>query len=106
MAQRILKEHFHFNQFDNSWKEHFREDGVQYWTQTDQGLELTCYIRPIIPVVVDPLSFPAASQSMSPCGNEAATPRRTSLDGASSEVVQNMFDTPAATSETNETEEK
>ena len=97
MAQRILQEHFHFNQFDNSWEEHVREDEVQYWTKTDEGLELTSYIRPLILVDEDPLSSPVASQSISRCGSEAATSRRTSLDGASSEVVQNMFDSPAAT---------
>lgn len=66
-------------------------------------LELTSYIRPLwIRVDEDAASSPAASQSMSRCGSDASTPR-TSFNGASSEVVQNTFDSHAATTETNET---
>ena len=110
MARHILYQYFHFNQYDNSWEEHVREDGVQSSTILDKNRRRVR--TDMLHQAGDssrrgPLSSssPAASQSISRCGSDAATPR-TSIDGASSEVVQNMFDSPAATSEMNETGEK
>jgi hypothetical protein len=87
-AQKILRQYFRFNSFDETWQEECQEDGGKRWTKTDGGFEKLSFIRPLIRCNEDAASSPAASLSIvcqaaaSPavpsafaCGDDSVLPR-------------------------------
>jgi hypothetical protein len=78
-AQKILQTYFSYNECDMSWKEQSQEDGVKYWTKTDEGskeLQKT-FIMPLRLIRGDEgaASSAVASQPTASCDCDTVLPR-------------------------------